>query len=278
MYINSMKKINLYTYCSAKEYLHNLFLANKEEKKMTIKKFSQQLGFNSHSFFIDIFNGKKFLSKDSVLKISENLKLKVREQKYLTLASEYDKEESPKAKQEILEKLLELRLKVTSTPMTVNQIDYYMNWFNPIVRELCVKSNWNGDYKKLAKMVIPEIKEKEAIHSVELLVDLGLVVKEGDKYINTSEIVYATQDLRTAAIYWIKEMIGKGQNAIDKFTKDERYITTTSASLSKEKYTQVQEHFDKINALLFEEDNSEDKQVYQIGLQMFPVSKKLNGE
>lgn len=272
-----MKKVKIFLYTSAKNYLFDLFELNKKSSNISIKEFSMTLGFNSHSFMIDIFKKKKFLSEQSIEKISENLKFKVKEKKYFLLISEYDRELSPKIKQDILYKLLELRLKSTSSPMTSKQINYYMKWYNPIIRELVSHSNWKGDFKKLSSLVIPKIKEKEAIESVELLLELNLISKKDGIYNQTENNIFATEELKHPALYWVKEMISKGIGAIDIFSKEKRYITTTTASLTKEKYTKIQEYFDKINALVLEEDDGEE-QVYQVGLQMFPVSASFNGD
>jgi len=95
----------------------------------------------------------------------------------------FNQAKQEETKQKYLAILRGLRYRKPQKNIPFHMYDYYEKWYNPVIRELAVAFDWNEDYAKLARAVVPAIKLSEARDSVHMQLRLGFLVKDaGGKY------------------------------------------------------------------------------------------------
>lgn len=173
------------------------------------------------------------------------------------------------------------RLRKSTSFYKVNrkQFAYFDHWYYPVIRELAVFSDWEGDYEVLAKMVRPEITAAEAKQAVKTLLEINLLeLKEDGGYQQANLVVTAKNVPGFVFKNSRREFIKKAIEASENYTKQERHITSTTLTMSKESYDEATKLIDEVRKkilVLATEDEKIDA-VYTLNCQLFPLSQSMN--
>lgn len=174
------------------------------------------------------------------------------------------------------DELQRIKKRVNFAPLTTKQSDYYAKWYYPVLRELAVRADWKGDYDVLASLINPTITAKEAKEAVELMVEIKVLIKNGDDYAFESENIedsavpiYAKKKAR-------RDTFLTGLDSLERFGPHERYSSYATFAANDEAYEEInklyEEFLDKITDKV---TDVECDKVFQLNYQLFPVSKKI---
>jgi uncharacterized protein (TIGR02147 family) len=151
-----------------------------------------------------------------------------------------------------------------------------------VVREIVSLYNFNGDYKKLSAAVQPPISVREARFAVKLLLKLGMIeqVTDGTYRQTSAAILSDSKVARMAVRSFNREMLRKAESALDNTPVEERQIYGVTVGISKECYdvlaAEMAAFRDRVVAIVNSDTNS--NRVYQLHLQLFPLSRELESE
>lgn len=272
---------DIYKYDDFKHFLDMFFIAQKKKSGLSIRNFAQRAGFGSHSSIIHYISGKRQVTKNSLLKLIKGLGLTGKEAKYFKTLVQYNQSVSKDERELLATTLKALREKSNFFEMHQLQLRYFKKWYNPVIRELVVYSNWKDDYKKLASMIIPPISEEEAKDSVTLLLNLDLIRSDGEKYCLTNTVLlpgnipsFIYKDARN-------DMMERAKDASHFFSSKERYILNYTYSISEESEAKIREVLqnleDELEAIMISDKEESYSKVAQLNIQNFPLTKKYRG-
>jgi uncharacterized protein (TIGR02147 family) len=174
--------------------------------------------------------------------------------------------------------MLDLKQTIAAAPLEKQHYEYYSNWYNPVVRELVVAPDFCGDFKSLAKNISPPITPEQARRSVGLLLELGLIRKDGERYLQTAPLVSTGPVADSIAVAnFHRKTAYLAAESFDRHTRQERAISSCTIALSEEHFKLLRQEIADVRkrALELAEDPVEGNKVYQMNLQLFPVSKKI---
>jgi uncharacterized protein (TIGR02147 family) len=174
--------------------------------------------------------------------------------------------------------MLSLKSTFKTTLLEKQQYEYYTNWYNPVIRELAVSPDFTGDFKVLAKKVSPPISHQKARRSVELLLELGLIKKKGKQYVQADPLVSTGPVVDSVAVTnFHRKTASLAAESFDRHTRQERTITSCTISLSDEHFQILKKEIADLRkkALELAEEPISSNRVYQMNMQLFPVSKNI---
>lgn len=269
--------ISIYDYTSYKEFLRDYYY----EKKTKIPHFSYQFladncGFKSKTYIYKVIKGEKALTLKSALKIGTFMKLKKREMDYFEAIVMFTNSGSVDEKDFYFKKLQNFCKSCESSLLRQFQFEYFNHWYNIVIREVAPMIDWQDDFALLAKAITPHITVKEAKKSVELLLKIGLLVKdESGKYHQTNRAITTGADVTSHVVNrFQRENLVLAAEAIDRFSRDKRDISTLTVSISETGAERIKKEIALFRKRLVEivaEDNPVDR-VYQINFQAFPLA------
>jgi uncharacterized protein (TIGR02147 family) len=274
--------VDIFAYSDYRKYLHDFYEAEKKRNRHFSHRYiAQKVGFNSSGFFSKILQGTTNISNELALKFAEFCKLKKSEADYFGLLVLYNQAKSHADKKRWFEKILvfsKSKVKIVE----ISQYEFFEKWYYVAIRELLAFYKFDGDFKELAKNVDPPISPSQAKKAIGLLLRLGLIKKDVDGiYSQTDALISTGYDAKTVAINNFQlATLDLAKESIDRFSKEERDISTLTLSFSGPTYQVLGEKLKTFRREMLElvkNDTNPIDRVYQINFQIFPLSRHHKG-
>ena len=269
----------IYEYDNYRFFLRDFF---EEQKKLrptfSHRYFARKAGFATSSFCAHVIEGKRNLTLKSLKKVAKGLAIRGRAAAFFKYMVLYNQASAARDKDLYFKKLNHMRKLSKFYSVPKGQYAYYDEWYYPVIRELAVYSGWNGDYAALGSLVVPALQPEKARRAVELLLDIGMLVKtENGAFALPHEAVTAS-DVPTAVTRKTRrEFIALAGEAMEKLPVDSRHISGVTVLMSAEKFERIAAGFDELRkniiAAALEDDRKE--KVFQFNFQAFPLSKDI---
>lgn len=274
--------VSIFDYTNYQAFLKAYY----DEQKATTsyfsyKYFSDKCDFKSKTYLHKVVQGERSLNVHSALKIGAYMKLKKRELEYFEAIVLFTNAKTVAEKEFYFKKLQKFSRRSQACLLRQNQYEYFNHWYHSVIREMISIVDWDGDYSVLAKSVVPEITVKEAKKSVALLLDLGIICKDknGD-YVRTDRSVTTGNEIVSLAVNrFQKENLQLASDAIDRFPREKRDISTITMSIPAEGVDRVKEEIALFRKRLISIVEGYDvvDRVYQVNFQAFPLTQEPKG-
>jgi uncharacterized protein (TIGR02147 family) len=264
------------------------FLADYYEEKKTSRtafsyqNFSRKAGFLSKSFMFNVINGLKNLSRASVVKICEALEFSKTEAAYFENLVYFNQAPNFTERNFYYEKLNAIHPVTTEASnarrLRKDQYEFYSNWYHVVVRSLIdLFPDETRDYSKLAKMVYPAIKPKQAQKSVELLLRLGLIEKQKNgTYKISSKVLSTGKEAQSLAVqHFHLACMELAAKALRELPGNRRNISGLTLGISPKAYEKICDIIYSSQEKILEvaEKDTDSDGVYQLNFQLFPVAR-----
>lgn len=233
-------------------------------------------------FFNRILNGKRNLSQAHALRLSDILKLTKREQRYFAQLVQFCQAGTQAEKDRLFAELETMRdMKVAR--VTTRQYEIYSHWYYIVLRELLnvIPADGAGiDYQRLAGYLEPSVKPTDIKNALRVLERSGVLernetggIRLTDKFISSGENIPQVVVDRI-----LTEFTDRAREAIDRFPRNERQLSTLTFSVSHKGYEKIKRRLAEYRReILTIVDNETDKaeRVYHMNFHLFPVTKPI---
>jgi uncharacterized protein (TIGR02147 family) len=276
--------VNIFEYQNYREYLKAYYDEQKATKKaFSYRSFSKLADINTSSFLFYVIQGKKNLTKNSIMKISNAIKHSRDEAEYFENLVFFNQADTINEKTFYYSRLIEIRRPIDIETIEIDRYEYYSKWYHSVIREIVTFFDFKKDYQKLAKFLVPAITEREAKESVMLLEKLGFIeIDKQSLYHQTSNLIITKPG--PAQLFIIQkfqiEMLKLAMNAYDTLAVSERMSIATTVSISEKTFELIKmrtKEFQREVMELARIDN-EQSRAYQVSINLFPISRRIENE
>jgi uncharacterized protein (TIGR02147 family) len=274
--------IDIFDYFDYRKLLKDLYNERKAANPFfSYRLIGSKVGFSSAGFFTKILQGRTNISLKIALEFAKLFKLKKHELHYFDLLVQFNQAKTHDEKKYFFEKLISMK-QAKGKNLVPEQYELFSRWYYVVIREIVGLYPFYGNYKELAAMVVPAIKETEAKKAVLTLEKLGLVVKNPDGYYEQTDAVISTGDeWKSLGIQNFQiEAADLAKHAIRNIPKRERDISTLTLSISPKTLESIRERLKQFRRELLElarTDAFADR-VHQVNIHVFPVSRSKHGD
>jgi uncharacterized protein (TIGR02147 family) len=275
------KKMNsIFQYTDYRIYLTDWYTERKAQGSPVSNRWiAQKMQINSSSWFTNLRSYKVGLSKETALKLSKILKHSSIETDYFITMVFFNQASTMEERDKYYQELVSLRNIQESRCIVSHEYEYFATWYFPVIRALIDQINFKDDFKQLSSMVVPPISELQAKRSVEVLEELGLIAKNAKGYyhVTTSSLTTNATETALAITNFQKETMRLAYEALDRYKRTERDISTLTIGISSKTMEQIKEILAETRRKIVQaaiKDTNEDS-VYQVNFQFFPVGKSL---
>jgi uncharacterized protein (TIGR02147 family) len=272
-----MKRIEYYS--NYREFLKDLFDDYKKRfPHFSNRYFCRKAGVKSPSLLKEVIEGKRNLTETTIPAFSKGFGLNKLDSQYFYYLVQFNQSKDPQIKQRLLDQMGQMTRKVRQEVVPTDHYAYYASWYNPVIRELACLLKWDENYSLLAKSVQPEIKKVQAKESVELLLRLGFLIKSDDgTYSQSHPAITTGSEVTSLGVRSLNhELSKKGMEAINRFSVDERDVSSLTIGISEKSYDLITQEIQEFKRRIIRivDDDQQCDQVYNVNVHLFPLSKK----
>jgi len=273
--------ISVFNYTDYRKFLKDIYKEFKSrEKGFTYSYIGELAGFSSKGYFTQVIQGKTKLSQKMVQKLAGVFQLKKSETKYFCQMVAFNQAKSNRDKHLYFQKMISSRSSKIKH-VKPESFEVFSKWYYLAIRELLNFYPFKGNYETLGEMLVPAISPKEAKQAVGILEKHGLIKRKsnGDYKILQKALSTGFDKEPFALNNFVLETIERARDAVEQLPKEQRSMSTLTASVSEEGYELLQQKIHSFRQELMElirQDRKVDR-VCQINFHMFPLSKKYEG-
>ncbi|MFP4164782.1 MAG: TIGR02147 family protein [Chitinispirillaceae bacterium] len=276
-----MNRISIFDYLNYRDYLRDAFAQlKKEDASYTYRKIASELGMRSIGHITWIIQGKRNLTLRKADRFSQLLGLNRKENSYFRLLVLYTNSKKHSEKRDLFEKIVTAQ-KSQKRIVTKEQTEYWSKWYYSAMRELVAIHKISDDYKEAARLMVPRISPAEAERALKLLEKLEFIVRdERGYYKRLDRVISMDAEWGTLCVRQHQmDMLDLAKLGLEKIPREDRDISSVTMSLSEERFEQVRNLFQDFRQQLITlaRTDPNPERVYQVGLQVFPLSKNPGG-
>ena len=272
---------NLFHYFDYREYLQDYYLFHKKRNTAySYRLFARKAKLGSPNYLKLVVDGKRRITDRTLFQFARGLGLSKDEEKYFRELVMYQEVSDPDSKEIHLRSLLKYQEKQrTPTPLRAERIKFLLDWHHGVIRELINMKDFSEVPGWIVKRLGNKITEIQAKESLELLIRLGILVRNHSGVLEQQEPLLTSSDevpshvLRSLHRTFLRKAI----NSIFSVPMDKRELSGLILSVPnhrmKELKDEVKEFRKKLNRKYGLDKLADD--VYYVGLYVFPVTQGL---
>jgi uncharacterized protein (TIGR02147 family) len=267
----------VYGYVDFREFLKAYCKENKNrDRKFSHRYFALKLGIKSTGFLSELFQGKRNLSQQNIIRWFEVIGFNKDQSSYFDSMVHFNQAESLSEKDYWLQKMMECK-KVNLTLLNKDIYEYFSKWYYAAIREMLFYYKETINPKKLTSLLCPSVKIEEVKAAVSLLERLHLIERHPDGSYSQKDAMISTGDQVNSvevANFQI-ETIELAKKSINAIPAEKRDISTLTLSISENGFSKIIEILKttKKDIIKVAGNDSNEDRVYQLNVQFFPLTR-----
>ena len=272
---------SIFSYTGYRQFLDDFYLEKKSSNAhFSFQVFATQAGFQSKSFIKLVIDGKKNLSESSLDQLNKALKLDDKSFAYFKDLVAFNQAKTLQLKNYYFEKMISYNKRSSARMLLLQQYEYFSQWYHSTIRELVINVDFKEDFALLGSFVKPAISAKKAKESVKLLLRLGLIKKEGYRFVHVDRQITTGDEVRSLAVqnFHLQNLMLAGES-ISTCQSVDRDISCLIVSASENNFVRIKKEIQQFRKKMLEISDSDTQvsRVYHINFQLFPTSEQIHG-
>lgn len=265
------------------DYLKAVYMdVKKKVGGFSYRSFAEALGYGPTNYLHLVCTGKRKITLKASSELAIRLALKGNQKKYFELLVARECSHSTHEKEVIFEKLIELKHKSLPQNLERDMMEYLSEWYYPVVRELATLAEFQPDPDWISLRVYPRITHEQAVASLLLLRRIGFLVDDQETgrclprnvHITTGSLVQSLSATRYHQI-----MMELARNALLEVPPQKRDFQALTFAVSSDLLEDIKSDTEQFWKMILAKSEScaEATSIYQLNIQLFPVTTKDEG-
>ena len=275
----SRAPIDVFAYRDYRAFLLAYYELRKAQKDgFSYAAFSEGIGLRSANYLKLVIDGGRNLTPDLAHRFGEACGLRDDALSYFSALVAFNQAKTGRERSLHYEKLQSFKRFRASYRLDGAQSAYYSQWYIPAVHELCARPDFDADPRWIARALLPPISPKQASQALDVLDQLGLLVRGEDGRWAQAEAVVETPHgpLGHHVAQFHRAMMQRAAEALDVVPRDEREIGALTLCLSEARMHELKTELEAFREHLLQRYMRDERpeRVVQVNFQMFPLSGK----
>lgn len=269
----------IFSYSNYRTFLRDYFdYCRKCKAQFSHRYFAQRAGFRSSNFLMLVIEGKRNLTIESTQKIARGFHLTSVERDFLIELVNLAQADSEEQRALHLKKIERARDRQKIVPLEVSQYEYYRNWFCAPIREMVAWPTFQDDPDWIRNRLREDLAAEDIRRAIETLRHLGFIEQGKDGRLEVAETAMNTANEVSSQLIadYHKEMIARAADSIDTVKRESREISSVCMSISNASMMRIKERMQEFREeiLAIANADSEPESVYQLNMQLFPLTRE----
>lgn len=274
---NSPKPPEVLNYTNYRQFLIDYYQFQKQHNpNFSLRYFANRAKFPSHSLLKYLMEGKRNLSKTTLVKLSLALGLNREQAQYFENLVFFNQAHSLEEKGFFYEKLVSAPGKSTFRKLEDSQLQIFRKWQNIAIREMLNLKEFHGNAAWISSQLLPRVEPYEVEESLKMLLTSGLIRKTANGF-KTADPDITTDDEVTSFLVknYHAQMIKLAAWAQDEIPTPERDISSVCFAIKESELPKLKKQLQLMRKELrnFAAENRDGERIVQVNIQLFPLSK-----
>ncbi len=269
---------DVYDYSDYRQFIKDYYDRHKAvNPAFSYRYLSEKAGINSAPFFKFLIEGKRNLTKSTLLKTCVALNLKDKEAEYFEHLVFFNQARTVREKNQFFDRLIALQKARNVMKIRQDQYAYFGEWHHCIIRELAVMADFHEDFGALGKLLNPPLSAEKAEESIKLLLELGFLRMEKGRYLQSEPLLTTGFGISNYQIirYQVK-MLEMAIEAFERCAPEDRISSSTTLSLSRKAFEKLIGKLRDFRTQAMEAARQDEhpEAVYQMTVNLFTMSRR----
>ena len=272
--------VDVFRYRDYRSFLREYYQRSKERRGgYSLRAFSRGTGLRSPNYLKLVMDGDRNLTPSMALRFAEGCGLSGEAAEYFCELVAFNQARVARERELHFERLTRFSRFRKVHRLDIAQSAYHSEWYIPAVRELTSRADFSEDPTWLAKALLPEISAPQAKRALEVLLELGLLVRDETGRLRQAQELVETPSgpLGHHVVQFHRTMMQLAAESLDRVPRDEREIASVTLCLADEQLQQLKAELQAFRNHLLQkyQTGANASRVVQLNLQMFPLSQKV---
>jgi uncharacterized protein (TIGR02147 family) len=270
---------DLTTYLDYRAFLRDWYDFRKQENaRFSHRMFVRLAKMKSPSSILQVMDGRRNLSPTTCKQISTAMKLEGEEAQFFRLLVDFDQAKTPADKDAAYQGISATRRFRQAHRIEGESYRCLSRWYYPAIHELAQRPDFQEDAAWIAAQTQPEITPEQAQEAMAELQSLGMLQADDTGRLRPADgsLVTHQQVQGLATHNYHRGMSGLAQEAVTRFPSKQRHMLGLTVAIPAALVPQIKAELNAFQARLLDLCDAaveDPEQVYQLNLQLFPLSK-----
>ena len=266
-------------YTNYRVFLHDYYAFKKATSPaFSLRYFASKAGLSSHAHLKLVMDGKRNITKNTVVKIIQGLDLTDERAVYFENLVFFNQATTDKEKSFYYGKL------VKSTPgsrlrkLEQAQFRIFTEWYHSVIRELVELRGFNPAPEWISRRLGGLVTPAQAAESLKLLASLGLISKTANSYRQQQSLITTEDEVKDMLVrQYHRQMLDLAKESMEGVSADRRDISAVTFSIQRKDFPALKKHLQLMRKELldFSSEAGNGDDVVQVNIQLFPLTRGM---
>ena len=274
---NRIVEPDVLQYTNYRVYLRDYY----EYKKKTVPAFSlrffaEKAGLSSHAHLKLTIDGKRNITKNTVVKLIHGLGLDGQRAAYFESLVFFNQAQTDADKQVYYAQLLKASPRSKLHKMEKAQFRIFREWHHSAILEMVALKDFRPIPDWISKRLGGLITPAQVTESLKLLVELGLLVKTANGYRQRDPLITTDDEVQDLMVkMYHLQMLKLSADMLSALPGPQRDVSAQTFSIKREDFPNLKKHLQLMRKELldFSAKAGEGEDVVQINIQLYPLTR-----
>ncbi|PWJ62724.1 MULTISPECIES: TIGR02147 family protein [unclassified Fibrobacter] len=278
---NGEKKVltepDVLQYTNYRVYLRDYY----EYKKSTtaafsLRFFAEKAGLSSHAHLKLTIDGKRNITKNTVTKLIHGLGLENQRAAYFESLVFFNQATTDEDKKVYYAQLVKASPRSKLHKMDKAQLRIFKEWHHSAILEMVGLKDFRPIPDQISKRLRGLITPAQATESLNLLLELGLLVKTANGYRQSNPLITTDDEVQDIMVkMYHNQMLALSARMLNDLPGPERDVSALTFGIKRSDFANLKKHLQLMRKELldFSAKAGEAEDVVQINLQLFPLTR-----
>lgn len=269
--------IDVFGYLEVRSYLRDVYDHKKEHGRgFSFRAFSRRAGLRSPNHLKRVIDGERVVTAEMAPRYAKALGLDGDAASYFCDLAAFSRARSDPERNAAYTRLANYKEYRLAQTLELAQAAYHANWYIPAIRELANRADFRAEPAWIAKRMLPRITTSEAKGALDVLFELGLLLRTDEGRVVQGEPVLTT-GAETRGLHirnYHRAMMERAAESMALVPAPQRDISSLTFCVDDEGLRRVKERVQQFRKELIAilSDETDGDRVVQLNFQLFPLS------
>lgn len=278
------------TYTDFRQYLKDVYEYRRKTESTGLRAysysaFSAAADIKSPNYLKLIIEGRRNLSDDMIARFARALRLQKAEAEEFRALVHYGQETEPIQRNQYLKELADLRARRSFASGEISQqaFDKVPGWMGWVLFAMVEQYGVSFDPHELYRLIRAKTSPEDIRGELQKLVESGGLKEEAGRILKGRDLIESPQELPVEVIRKLQaELIYLGIESLFKDSPKEREFGAMTIAMTQAEFEQVRFELRQLRKriqkdLMVKRETTKGERVYQMNIQLFPVTDRVTG-